>query len=75
MLKSDSLINLVNLQQSSSQMDTLPPEAKRGLTKALVLIGSACEDQVNFFFINYFNNFYILWKLENGFQLWRGVMV
>jgi hypothetical protein len=53
-LKSSSLMNLISLQQSTSQSDTLPPEAKRGLTKALVLIGSACEDQVTVFFNSFF---------------------
>ena len=45
-LKSASLMNLINLEHSSNQVESLPPEAKRGLTKALVLFGSACEDQV-----------------------------
>ena len=45
-LTSPSLMNLINLAHSSRDVESLPPEAKRGLTKALVLIGSACEDQV-----------------------------
>jgi hypothetical protein len=44
MLKSDGLVNLVELE-SNNHLSALPSVAKRGLTKALVLVGSACEDQ------------------------------
>lgn len=43
-LKSEGLVSLVELE-ASNRLDVLPSEAKRGLMKALVLVGIACEDQ------------------------------
>ncbi len=45
-LKSEGIVNLLNLE-SSQQLTALPSVAKRGLIKALVLVGSACEDQAS----------------------------
>ena len=44
MLKSEGLVNLVELEAARS-LDALPSDAKRGLMKALVLTASSCEDQ------------------------------
>ena len=44
MLKSPIFANLSSCVQSNA-MDTLPSEANRGLMKALITVGSACEDQ------------------------------
>ena len=43
-LKSPIFANLSSCVQSNA-MDTLPSEANRGLMKALITVGSACEDQ------------------------------
>ena len=43
-LKSPIFANLSSCVQSNA-MDTLPAEANRGLMKALITVGSACEDQ------------------------------
>ena len=45
-MKSEGLLGLVELE-ASHQLSSLPSEAKRGLTKALVLVGAACEDQAS----------------------------
>ena len=44
MLKSEGLVRLVELE-SNDQLSALPSAAKRGIAKALVLAGGACEDQ------------------------------
>lgn len=44
MLKSEGLVGLVNLE-SEQRLGSMPSLARRGLMKALVLVGSACEDQ------------------------------
>ena len=43
-LKSPIFANLSSCVQSNA-MDSLPSEANRGLVKALVIVGSSCEDQ------------------------------
>ena len=45
-LKAEALVSLVDLE-ASHRLDMLPSEAKRGLMKSLVLVGSACEDQAS----------------------------
>jgi len=44
-LKSEGLVGLVNLEASHQLCDLPSSVAKRGLMKALVLVGAACEDQ------------------------------
>ena len=46
MLKSEGLVRLVELE-SNDQLSALPSAAKRGIAKALVLAGGACEDQAS----------------------------
>ena len=43
-MKSEGLVNLVTLE-SGNQLETLPPSAKRGLMKALVLVGYTCDQE------------------------------
>ena len=43
-LKSPIFANLSSCVQSNA-MDSLPSEANRGLMKALITVGSSCEDQ------------------------------
>ena len=49
MLKSEGLVRLVELE-SNDQLSALPSAAKRGIAKALVLAGGACEDQASSYF-------------------------
>lgn len=46
MLKCEKLVDLIALQ-SSPDAYVLPPSALRGLMKALVIVGAACEDQAS----------------------------
>ena len=45
-LKSPIFANLSSCVQSNA-MDSLPSEANRGLVKALIIVGSACEDSAS----------------------------
>ena len=45
-MKSEGLANLVGME-ANRQLENLPSLARRGLMKALVLVGSACEDQAS----------------------------
>ena len=45
-LKSEALVRLVDLE-SADRLSALPSAAKRGIAKALVLAGGACEDQAS----------------------------
>ena len=45
-LKSEGLLGLIELE-GSERLSTMPAAAKRGLMKALVLVGYTCEDQAS----------------------------
>ena len=67
-LKSEGLVRLVELE-SNDQLSSLPSAAKRGIAKALVLAGGACEDQARLPFRNplHENAFFgFCWEVQYG---------